>query len=169
MILKATLNLISPVLQMELCYLSSKCHNDRENRILANVCLSHLSEKQTTFFNRSVLHLCVMNIVFSLISWDHMLSPIWQILESSQQAVLPQKKDQQNVPWKFCALDLQKQTWHIPKNNIWQRGVSLYCFHYNSQTSTAEHKSGEKRQEQRVIFREIQTKCFIVVTSEDSS
>lgn len=41
MILKAALNLISPVLQMELCYLSSKCHDDWENRILANVCLSH--------------------------------------------------------------------------------------------------------------------------------
>lgn len=98
MILKAALNLISPVLQMELCYLSSKCHNDGENRIQANVCLSHCIycvRKADYFF--SVLHLCVMNKVFTHISWDHMLSPIWQRLESSQQAVLPQKKDQQNV------------------------------------------------------------------------
>lgn len=36
-------------------------------------------------------------------------------------------------------------------------------------STTAYNSAGEKRQEQKVIVREIQTKCFIVVTSEDSS
>lgn len=131
MILKAALNLISPVLQMELCYLSSKCHNYGENRIIANVCLSyciHCVRKTDYIYFMLVLHLCVMNIVFTSIRLDHMLLPIWQRLESSQQAVLTLKKNQQNVPWKFCAQDLQTQTLRIPKIGIWQRGFSLCCF-----------------------------------------